>query len=168
MLTALVRLACGLLLSSGQERFGRMFKRVLVVMENERVSVKAVSYARELALRMDSEVSLLMLVEMAALDRSWLGSSRSAISDLDDRVGSRMAELCRDFLQAGIATSAALKVGDPKQELFKFLAGRPPFQVLIWGSGDELPGGAPKGHWLAKAAASLECPLWTVSSRSPA
>jgi len=145
-----------------------MFKRVLVVMENERVSDQAIYYARELAQRMDAEVSFLMLVEMAALDRAWLGSSRSAISELDDRVGRQMAGLSQDFLRAGIATSAALRVGDPKQELFKFLAERPPFQVLIWGSHEELPGGASRGHWLAKAAASLECPLWTVSSRRPA
>ena len=145
-----------------------MFKRVLVVMENEQVDSRAVFYARELAQRMDSEVSLLMLVEMAALDRTWLGSSRCAISELDDRVGRRMAELSRDFLQSGIATSVALRVGDPRHELFKFLAERPPFQVLIWGSGEELPGGSQKGHWMAKAAAALECPLWTVSSRRPA
>ncbi|MCF8031857.1 MAG: universal stress protein [Desulfarculaceae bacterium] len=142
-----------------------MFKRVLVVMENEKVNTQAVYYARELAQRMDSEVSFLMLVEMASLDRTWLGSSRGAISELDDRVGRQMAELSEDFLRLGIATSAALRVGDPKQELFKFLAERPPFQVLIWGSHEELPGGASRGHWMAKAAASLECPLWTVSSR---
>ena len=142
-----------------------MFKRILVVMENEQVSSQAVYYARELAQRMDAEVSFLMLVEMSALDRTWLGSSRSAISELDDRVGRQMAELSAEFLRAGIATSAALRVGDPKQELFKFLAERPPFQVLIWGSHEELPGGTPRGHWMNKAAASLECPLWTVSSR---
>ena len=145
-----------------------MFKRVLVVMENEQVSSQAVYYARELAQRMDAEVSFLMLVEMAALDRTWLGSSRGAISELDDRVGRQMAELSEQFLRAGIATSAALRVGDPKQELFKFLAERPPFQVLIWGSHEELPGGASRGHWMNTVAASLECPLWTVSSRRPA
>ena len=144
-----------------------MFKRVLVVMENEQVNSRAVYYARELAQRMDSEVFFLMLVEMAALDRTWLGSSRCAISELDDRVGKRMAELSEDFLRSGITTSVAIRVGDPKQELFKFLAERPPFQVLIWGSQEELPGGNQKGHWMVKAAAALECPLWTVSSRRP-
>ncbi len=144
-----------------------MFKRVLVVLENEKVSPQAIYYARELAQRMDAEVSFLMLVEMAFLDRTWLGSSRSAISELDDRVGRQMAEISEDFLRVGIATSAALRVGDPKQELFKFLAERPPFQVLIWGSDEELPSCPPRGHWMTKAAASLECPLWTVSSRRP-
>ena len=145
-----------------------MFKRILAVMENEQVSSQALYYVRELAQRMDAEVSLLMLVEMSALDRTWLGNSRSAISELDDRVGRQMAEISGEFLRAGIATSVALRVGDPRQELFKFLAERPPFQVLIWGSHEELPGASPRGHWMSKAAASLECPLWTVSSRRPA
>lgn len=142
-----------------------MFNRVLVVLENEEVCPQAIYYARELAQRMDAEVSFLMLTEMAFLDRTWLGSQRSAISELDDRVGRQMAELSADFLRLGIATSAALRVGDPPQELFKFLAERPPFQVIIWGSHEELPGGPRRSHWMAKAAASLECPLWTVSSR---
>ncbi len=142
-----------------------MFKRVLVVLENERVCHKAVDYARELAQRMDAEVTLLMVVEMAFLDTTWLGSSRSAISELDERAGELLAGLSAEFLAVGVATSAALRVGDPGQELLKFLAERPPFQVAIWGSSEDLAGCGRRAHWLAKAAGSLDCPLWTVSSR---
>lgn len=145
-----------------------MFQRVLVVLDNERICAQAVHYARELAQRMDAEVTLLMVVEMAFLDTTWLGSKRSAISELDERVGKLLAQLTAEFLREGIATSAALRVGDPAQEFCKFLAERPPFQVIIWGSGEDLPGNGRRSHWLAKAARSLECPLWTVSSRRPA
>ena len=142
-----------------------MFNRILVVLENEKINAKAIYFARELAQRMDAEVSFLMLVEMDFLGRTWLGSSRNAIAGLEDRVGQQMTEISSDFLRGGIATSAALRVGDPKPELFKFLAERPPFQGLIWGSQEELPGGLSKPHWLTEAASSLECPLWTVSDR---
>ncbi len=142
-----------------------MFKRILVVFENEEINPRAVYYARELAQRMDAEVFFLMLVEMSFLDRTWLGSSRSAISELDDRVGRQMSEISADFMRSDIGTGVALRVGDPRQELFKFLAERPPFHVLIWGSHDDLPGCGSRSHWMAGAAASLECPLWTVSSR---
>lgn len=145
-----------------------MFKRVLVVLENEKVCREAVDYARELARRMDAEVSLLMVVEMAFLDTTWLGSRRSAISELDDRAGELLAGLSAGFLSAGVSTSAAVRVGDPAQELLKFLAERPPFQVVVWGSGEDLPASGRRPHWLARAAGSLECPLWTVSSRSHA
>jgi nucleotide-binding universal stress UspA family protein len=141
-----------------------MFKRILVVLENEVICLQALQYAREFAQRMDAEVALLMVVEMAFLDTTWLGSKRSAISEVDQRGAELLSNLSAEFLRDGIATSAALRVGDPGQELLKFLAERPPFQVVIWGSGEDIAGGR-RGHWLAKAANSLECPLWTVSSR---
>lgn len=144
-----------------------MFKRVLVVFENERISPEAVLYARELALRMDAEVTLLMLIEMSFLDRAWLGSKRNAISDVEERVGALMSEHLEGLIKAGVTVSAALRVGDPAQELIKFLAERSPFQVVIWGSGLELPEGvgAKRGHWLGKVRPTLECPLLSVGAR---
>jgi nucleotide-binding universal stress UspA family protein len=144
-----------------------MLQRVLVVMENEGIRPPAIDYARELALRLDAEVTLLMVVEMAILDKSWLGSKRSAISGLDQRVGRQLSDIASELLKSGISASVALRVGDPAQEFVKFLAERPPFQSVIWGSGDHLP--EDKGrHWISRVADSLECPLWTVSSRNRA
>ena len=51
-----------------REVCNRMLWRALLVFENEKVSDKALIYTRELALRMDSEVTLLMLVEMPFQD----------------------------------------------------------------------------------------------------
>jgi len=144
-----------------------MFQRILVVFENEKVCNSSLTYARELALRMDSDVTLLMLVEMAFLDRSYLGSKRNAISRIEQRMGKILSDLTTRFLKEGIAVSAALRVGNPAEELLKFLAGTPPFQALIWGSSESLPEGGqfPKGHWIKKVASTLECPLLTLSSR---
>ena len=144
-----------------------MFQRILVVFENEKICTDSLTYARELALRMDSDVALLMLVEMAFLDRSYLGSKRSAISDLEERMGKTLSKLTSQFLKEGIAISAALRVGHPAEELLKFLAGKSPFQALIWGSSESLPesGHFPRGHWIRKVARTLECPLLAVSSK---
>lgn len=142
-----------------------MLQRIMVILENEQVHTEAVHYARELAQRMDAEVAFLMLVEMDHLERRRLGSVRSAIRELDRRTGELLARFSEDFLRKGIASSAALRVGDPAQELFKFMAERPPFQVIIWGSSEDLPSGRRRGHWLAQVAPGLECPLWTVKSR---
>ncbi len=141
-----------------------MFKRVLVVLENDIVCPQALEYAREFAQRMDAEVTLLMVVEMDFLDTTRLGSKRNAINEVDQKSGELLAWLTAEYLRDGITTSAAVRVGDPGEELLKFLAERPPFQVIIWGSGEDIGGGR-RGHWLAKAANALECPLWTVSSR---
>ena len=133
-------------------------------MENKEICRPAIDFARELALRLGAEVTLLMVVEMAILDQTWLGSKRSAISNLDDKVSRQLSPIAAEFLRGGIEASVALRVGDPAQEFVKFLLERPPFQGVIWGSGQHLPGSV-RNHWMARVADSLECPLWTVSSR---
>jgi nucleotide-binding universal stress UspA family protein len=145
-----------------------MFQRILVVFENEKICQEALTYARELALRMDSEVTFLMLVEMAFLDRSLLGSKRRAISHLEKRMGEMFSAFSGEFLKEGISVRAALREGDPAQELLKFLAERPPYQAIIWGSAEALPecGQLRRGHWVNKIAGILECPLLTVSSKA--
>jgi len=144
-----------------------MFQRILVVFENEKICNSSLTYARELAMRMDSDVTLLMLIEMAFLDRSYLGSKRNAISHIEKRMGKMLGNLTARFFKEGVAVSAALRVGNPPEEFVKFLAGKPPFQALIWGSSESLPeaGQFPKGHWIKKVASTLECPLLTVSTR---
>jgi len=152
----------------GKEWLNAMFQRILVIFENEKICPQAISYCRELALRMDSEVALLMLVEMAFLDRSFLGSKRMAMTLLEKRSGEMLGGISSDFLKEGISVRVALRVGDAAQELLKFLAERPPFQAVIWGSSEDLPYGGQlrRTHWLGKVADTLECPLLAVISRA--
>lgn len=144
-----------------------MFQRILVLFENEKICLQALSYSRELALRMDSEVALLMLVEMTFLDRTYLGSKRNAMRDLESRMRELLGNLSSEFLREGISVSAALRVGDAAQEFLKFLAASPPFQAVIWGSSEDLPDGGQsrRTHWMGKAIPSLECPLLGVCSK---
>jgi hypothetical protein len=145
-----------------------MFQRILVIFENEKICPQAISYCRELALRMDSEVALLMLVQMAFLDRSFLGSKRRAMTLLEKRSGEMLGGISSELLKEGISVRVALRVGDAAQELLKFLAERPPFQAVIWGSSEDLPYGGQlrRTHWLSKVADTIECPLLAVISRA--
>ena len=144
-----------------------MFKRILVVFENERICEQALSYSRELALRMDSEVTFLMLVEMAFINHSLLGSKRKAIGRIESRLSDVMSEVTAEFIKKGISVGIVIRVGDPPQELLKFLAERLPFQAVIWGSSEDIPraGGPAQNHWIKNITGSLECPLFTVSSK---
>ena len=143
-----------------------MPQHLLVVIENEQVCRRAIDYAGQLARRTDADVTLLMLEEMAFKGRTRLGSKRNIINETDERAAGLLAEIASGYLQQGITTSSAIRFGDPAQEFIKFLAERPPFQTVIWGSDENLPGTGKRGHWLAKAAASLECPLWAVGRRA--
>lgn len=141
--------------------------RILVAFENEEICPSALTFARELALRMDSEVTLLMLVEMPFHGRSLLGSRRTAVANLEERMAENLGSFSAEFIRAGISASVALRIGDPAQELVKFLAERPAFQAIVWGSGEVVPdkGHLRRDHWVSKVANKLECPLLTVSSR---
>ena len=135
-----------------------MLRKALVVFENEKISDEALIYARELAIRMDSEVTLLMLVEMPFQDGFHLAPGRTAIIELEKRMSMVLSNCSSELLKKGLVVSTALRIGVPAQEFLKFLAERPPFQVVIWGSGGDLTerGSGVKNHWISKVAGKLE------------
>ncbi len=140
-----------------------MFRNILLVFENETICSEAVTYAREFAIRMDCQVTFLMLVAMAFAGRTLLGSQRNALHKIESRVAKQLSTCSENFIQEGIEVTSALRVGDPAQEMLKFLADRPPFHAVVWGSSQELPG---KGHWINRVTGTLECPLLTVSRKT--
>jgi hypothetical protein len=142
--------------------------RHLVVFEDERVCRDAVTFAREYCLRMGSGVALLMLVALRSSDAASLGNARNVLHTARQGAGKLLDAISEEFTSHQIAVSTTLRVGDPRRELIKFLAERPPFSVVIWGSDESLPGRDQRGHvhWMEKAAETLECPLYAVSHKA--
>lgn len=144
-----------------------MARNILLVFENEEIFPEALVYARELALRIDAKITLLLLVPMSFDGRTIISPHRNTLRNVEMRAGKLLSDCFQIFIREGIEVSSALKIGDPAQELMKFLADRPPFQCIVWGSGRDLPDigrGGPR-HWISKVAGSLECPLLAVSKR---
>jgi len=144
-----------------------MARNILLVFENEEILPEALIYAREFAMRIDAKVTLLMIEPMSFAGRTVIGPKRNTIRNIETRVGKLLSDCLQTFIHEGIEVNSALKIGDPAQELMKFLADRPPFQSIVWGSGRELPdkGKGTKRHWMSRVVGSLECPLLTVSKR---
>ena len=138
-----------------------MLQRLLVIFEDEKVSPEALTYARELALRMDSEVTLLMLIEMHFQSRMFLDSKRETFRNLKKRIKKTMTEFAAEFFQEEIEVTLALRTGNPPEELLKFLSATPPFQAVIWGSSLALR----SGHWINGVSGSFEGPLLTVTKK---
>jgi hypothetical protein len=140
---------------------------VLIIFEGNQVFSEALTYAREYAMRTQARVTFLMLVAMSFSTRDLMGVKRNALQKIEAMAGRVFSELTEAFIQKGIETGSALRIGDPSQELLKFLADRPAFQAIIWGSGEDLPLGCKKTgkHWLCNLAENLECPLLTVTRR---
>jgi len=139
-----------------------MFRDILILFDNQEICPEALDYARGFALRMDARVTFLMLVRMTFLGRAFLNAKRADLSRVEDSAARLLSHASELFIQAGIEVGSACKVGEPAQELLKFLADHPPFQAIVWGSGSELPG---KGHWLGRVTGKMECPLLTVSRK---
>ena len=142
-----------------------MFRNILLIFENEQVLPEALVYAREFALRIDAKVTFLMVVPMSFAGRTLLGPKRDTIRNIEIRVGELLSQCLQPFIQHGIEVNSALKIGAPSQEVMKFLADRPPFQSIIWGSSRDLPGRGTNRHWLNTIVGNLECPLLTVNKR---
>ena len=141
---------------------------VLVLFENEQVFPDALTYAREFAVRINARVTLLMLVSMSFSGANLLGARRNALRKIGPRAHRLLDQFSEPFSRNGLEVSSSLKIGDPAQELLKFLADRPPFQAIIWGSGQDLHftgRGTGGHHWLRRVMTSLECPLLTVKKR---
>lgn len=152
---------------SGRKESELMFQRLLVVFENEKICPEALDFARGLALRMDSEVTLLMLTEVPFEERSLLGTKRAALSEIEKRISRELSQRGSEFLKKGITLGTAIRIGNPSEEFIKFLAGRPPFQTIVWGSSEDLQdcGQGLKSHWLSRLSAKLECPIITVGPK---
>lgn len=144
-----------------------MNHELLIIFENEQIFSGALTYAREFAARTDAKVTFLMLVAMSFSSFDFPGAKRKSLQKIETKAGRLLAQLTESFIQKSIETSAALRIGDPSQELLKFLADRPSFQSIIWGSSEDLPfADRKKGkHWLCHLAGNLECPLLTVHRR---
>lgn len=139
-----------------------MIRDILIIFDGQQICPEALAYAREFAVRMDSRVAFLMLVQMSFTGRAFLDSKRNALNRIEDQAAQLLTQTAEAFIQQGIEISSAFRVGDPAQELLKFLADRPPFQAIIWGSTPDLPG---KGHWIGRVSGNMECPLITVSKK---
>ena len=145
-----------------------MADRNLVLFEDDRVCPEALTFAREYCLRMDRDVTLLILASIPSPISASVGSSRNAIQGVWQWAGKMSNDLSSEFLRHGISVNTTLRVGEPGRELLKFLAERPPFRVIIWGSDDTLPKQYPNGraHWMVETTKVLECPIYAVSQRA--
>ena len=139
-----------------------MIRNILIIFDNQAVCPEALDYARQFALRMNARVTFLVLIPKRFSVRPLLDSERSALSRIEDTAEKQLLRFSEAFIRQGIEVTEAFKVGEPVQELLKFLAGRPPFQAVIWGSSAELPG---KGHWIGKVSAAMEGPLLAVNKK---
>jgi hypothetical protein len=123
-------------------------KKILVLFEDGKIRKETVSYAVELARRMESALSVLMLM-----------THREA--ETEDGVEADLDAIVETIQHYGILAKKDIRYGDKTSELLKFLAADLHPSTIVWGSNDNVitkRGGKP-GHWLTKAAKYMGCSI---------
>jgi K+-sensing histidine kinase KdpD len=123
-------------------------KRIMVLFEDGKIRNETILYAIELARRMESALSVLML-----------------LTDEDEKsknfVEAELDTIVETIQKDGIQAKREIRYGDKTSELLKFLASDHHPSTIVWGSNDNVitkRGGKP-GHWLTKTARHVGCSI---------
>ena len=134
-----------------------MRDRIIVLFDSESMRRESLQYSIELAKRMNSDLVLLVIISFE--------SGRNA-SDRIEHVLKRgqqakasLRENTENIKNAGISVETAVRIGNPKSELVKYLAEAGRFEIIVWGARPNLM--KRKDHWLARIKDVLECPVVT-------
>ncbi len=120
----------------------------MVLFEDGKIRKEAILYAVELARRLESTVSVLMLMTDSQQEAKGL-------------IENNLDAVLETIKKNGIPAKKNIRYGDKTSELLKFLAADHHLSVIVWGSNDNVitkRGGKP-GHWLTKAAGLVGCSI---------
>jgi hypothetical protein len=122
--------------------------KIMILFEDGKIRKETVSYAVELARRMESGLSVLMLMHDGTI------SNKNCIKESLDAVADAIQ-------QNGITAKTEIRYGDKTSELIKFLASDRHPTTVIWGSNDNVitKRGTKPGHWLTRAAKHVGCSI---------
>jgi len=136
--------------------------RIAVLFEDLTIRREAIQYAAALAKRLDGGITLLMLLPNEKDTAVGVPNSGERGVRILEREAGHVAG-------AGIPVRHEVITGEPRSELIKYLATRPPFQAVVWGGGDRKaqPPGASRstGHWTTAIQDELGCPFLVPARR---
>jgi len=125
----------------------------MVLFDSPSVRREAVQYSIELAKRMDSTLVLLVLIPFDLSEKSAQGIE--SILQLGSRAKETLQRYVDIIQNAGIPGEAAVRIGNPRSELVKFLAESGRFETIVWGGKPEIAN--KKAHWLSPMKDIAEC-----------
>ena len=139
-----------------------MGHKIMALFESAAIRPESLQYSIELAKRMDSDLALLVILPFEV--------PREAPNDLQpmikrgEHAQSTLKKVVETIRNEGIGVETAVRIGNPKSELVKYLAEAGRFETIVWGDRPELM--KSKDHWLARMKAILECPVVTPYIRT--
>ena len=134
-----------------------MRPQIMVLFDSASIRPESIRYSMELAKRMNSTLTLLVILPFE-VNPSASGSIEPMIKRGADAEKSLKKHI-EPIKNAGLAVETAVRIGNPKSELVKYVAESGRFEIIIWGAKPEMM--KKKDHWLVRMKNTLECPVIT-------
>jgi nucleotide-binding universal stress UspA family protein len=134
-----------------------MRSQIMVLFDSAAIRRESLQYSIELAKRMNSNLTLLVLLPFEASK-----TDSNGIEPMIKR-GVKAEESLKKHLEtiknAGLSAETAVRIGNPRSELVKYVAEAGRFETIVWGARPDLM--KKKDHWLVRMKDTLECPVVT-------
>jgi hypothetical protein len=140
-----------------------MKRMIMVLFDSDSIREEAIHYSFELAKRMDSSLILLAVLSVEGWE-----NTRNAIDPMYQQ-GFHANKLLNDQIQTmknkDVSMEVAVRIGNPRSELLKYLAENSRVQTIVWGGNPDAI--RRKNHWLVQMKDILECPVVTPYKKDP-
>ena len=134
-----------------------MKPQIMLLFDSATLRRESFQYSIELAKRMNSNLTLLVILPFEACT-----TVSNGIKPMIKR-GLQAQESLKKHIKliknAGISVETAIRIGNPRSELLKYVAEAGRFEIIVWGARPDLM--KKKDHWLARIQDTLECPVVT-------
>jgi hypothetical protein len=129
----------------------------MVLFDSASIRPESIRYSMGLAKRMNSTLTLLVILpfEISAKASGGIEPMIKRGAEAEKSLKKHMEPI----KNAGLAVQTAVRIGNPKSELVKYVAESGRFEIIIWGAKPELM--KKKDHWLVRMKNTLECPVIT-------
>ena len=130
-----------------------MVRNIMVLFDSACVRGEALKYSTELAKRIDAALVLLMILPFDVSENT--ANVIESMIKLGGQVKDTLNRHADTIRNLGIPVETAVRIGNPRSELVKFLAESGKFQTIVWGGKPNLM--RRKAHWLVHVQDIVKC-----------
>ena len=130
-----------------------MSLKIMVLSDSFHISTEAIRYSIALAKRLDAVLVLLMLLPFELTPKTPGGVD--TVLKLQSRAAEALRQLISDMERGGMSVEGAIRIGNPRSELLKFLAESGKFHSIVWGGGPDSIND--RSHWTSNLEADVKC-----------
>ena len=129
----------------------------MLLFDSASIRRESLRYSIALAKRMNSNLTLLVILPFEVC-----ATSSDGIQPLIKRAVKAKESLNKhieNIKNAGLSVETAVRIGNPRSELVKYVAEAGRFEIIVWGARPDLM--KSKDHWLVRMKDTLQCPVVT-------